>query len=235
MQECIESVQKINNKPYENEIRWEHVIYDDGSDDETPDYCKTHPFPHVRYIRSEDNEGIPVAANKAINMCDSEWIFELDSDDFVPSRTLVNWQNAHLAKPETQWFVCDFYRVDASGRYEFGSDYYGWSYTNCKEVLNAIFSGKHFIQHNVFYRKSLWGRVGKYRETLDMAEDLDMYIRFLLAGEMPVYLPTISHFHRNHSNNISKGVTLDEHKKDLSLLAKIYQNELVNMGVCVDL
>ena len=235
MKECIQSVQKIKNEPYNADIQWEHVVYDDGSEDETPDFCKTHPFPHVHYIRSEENNGEAKAGNSAIKNCDSEWIFEVDSDDFVPSRVLVNWYEAHLIYPNTNWFVMDFYRVDATGKYEVGNDYYGWKYETPKAMLEAIFRGDHFIQRNVFYRKKLWEEARGYREHLDMAVDLDLFIRFLLAGHMPVYLPTISHFHRFHSSNLSAGMTLEKHKKDLKEFAKTYKNQLENMGVFVDL
>lgn len=235
LKECVESVQKLKNEPYENQIKWEHVIYDDGSTDETPEYCMTHPSPHVHYIRSEENEGVSKAANRAIKRCESDWIFELDSDDIAPSRLLHNFYEAVLRHPATSWFVMDFYRVDAVGKYQVGEDYYGWQYKSPKDILEAIFRGEHFIQHNVFYKRILWEQAGIYRETLGMAEDLDLYIRFLLLGQMPIYLPTISHFHRNHIGNISKDVTHDSHKKDLKNLAKIYEKELKNLGLCIDL
>lgn len=235
LKECVDSVQKLNNKPYDSDIMWEHVIYDDGSTDDTPQYCMTHLYPHVHYIRSEENEGVSKAANRAIKRCESDWIFELDSDDLVPSRVLHNFYEATLQHPTTSWFVMDFYRVDATRKYLVGEDYYGWHYKSPTDVLGAIFRGEHFIQHNVFYKKTLWGRSGGYRETLGMAEDLDLYVRFLIQGEMPVYLPTISHFHRNHPGNISKDVTHDLHMKDVKNLAKVYEKDLKNLDIHVAL
>ncbi|MFO0704113.1 MAG: glycosyltransferase [Patescibacteria group bacterium] len=228
LKECIDSVQLLKNEPFEKEIKWEHLIYDDGSTDGTQDFCQNLRYPNVRYLRSEINEGIARAANKAISMCDSEWIFELDSDDFVPSRILHNFYNSFLEYSETKWFVMDFYRVDASGKYEFGQDYYGWRYRAPNSILQAIFNGEHFIQHNVIYKKELWDKVGKYDESFFMAEDLDLYIRFLLRGEMPVYLPIISHFHRNHDENISREVDFEKHKADLQKLFEKYKPELRN-------
>lgn len=231
LKECINSVQNLINVPFEKDIQWEHVIYDDGSEDETPDFCKTHPLPHVRYVRSEENEGISVAGNKAIATCDSDWIFELDSDDLAPSRILANWLVSLRQNPQSEWFVMDFYRMDASGRYEVGSDYYGWDFANTKEVLQNIFSAKHFIQHNVIYKRRLWQEVHGYNQNLGMAEDLEMYVRFLLKGSMPKYAPFISHFHRNHQSNLSRDVTLERHKNDLKEIYRMHTSQLKQIGI----
>ncbi len=235
LKECINSVQNLTNVPFQRDIEWEHVVYDDGSDDETPDYFRTHPLPHVRYVRSEENEGVSVAANKAISTCEGDWIYELDSDDLVPSRILANWFVFLCQNPQSEWFVMDFYRMDASGKYDVGSDYYGWDFANIKEMLQNIFSAKHFIQHNVIYKRKLWQEVNRYNESLGMAEDLEMYVRFLLKGHMPKYAPFISHFHRNHQSNLSRDVTLERHKNDLKEIYKMHETALKQIRVHLDI
>ncbi len=231
--ECIESVQRLRNEPHENEIKWEHVIYDDGSDDGTQKHFVITTYPNTRYIRSNENRGIPKAANIAIATCTSDFIFELDSDDVVPQRFLANLWDTTQEYHETDWFVADFYRTNERKEYVIGNDYYGWNYKNCDEILSAIFSNTHFIQHNVVYKRKLWEKVGRYNETLSMAEDLDLYIRFLLAGEMPKYIPYISHFHRFHAQNASMRVDSERHKRDLARLYDTYREKLVRRGIAL--
>jgi len=229
--ECVESVQRLRNEPHENEINWEHVIYDDGSDDGTQKHFDTTRYPNTRYIRSNENRGIPRAANAAIATCRSDYIFELDSDDIVPQRFLANLYGTTQEYPDTHWFIADFYRMRESKEYVVGDDYYGWKYKNCEEILTAIFSNNHFIQHNVVYKREMWEKVGRYNETTTMAEDLDLYIRFLLAGEMPRYVPFVSHFHRYHVQNASNGVDLEQHERDITQLATKYHMELRAKGI----
>ena len=231
--ENIESVQRLRNEPHENEIKWEHVIYDDGSDDGTQKHFAITTYPNTRYIRSDENRGIPKAANAAIATCTSDFIFELDSDDLVPQRFLTNLYDTTREYPETNWFVADFYRMNERKEYVVGDDYYGWKYKSCNEILTAIFSNDHFIQHNVVYKRELWEKVGRYDETLTMAEDLDLYIRFLLAGEMPKYIPYISHFHRFHAQNASMRVDSERHKRDLARLYDTYREKLVRRGIAL--
>jgi glycosyltransferase involved in cell wall biosynthesis len=229
--ECVASVQKLQNEPYDQLIEWEHVIYDDGSTDGTHEHFQSHTYPHTRYIRSESQKGIPVGANRVIESCKSDYIFELDSDDIVPQRILVNFYETLLAHPNVHWIITDFFREGQHMEYEVGNDYYGWTFKNNKEILKAICNGKHFIQHNALYRKDLWGKVGKYDESFSMAEDLDLYVRFLLDGEKPFYTPYISHLHRNHKGNISKKVNTARHTQDLKKIYHKYASQLTKLGI----
>lgn len=132
---------------------------------------------------------------------------------------------------ESDWFITDFYRVRDTKEYIIGDDYYGWKFNSCSEILSAIFSGTHFIQHNVVYKKKLWEKVGKYDETLAMAEDLDLYTRFLLSDVMPRYVPYVSHLHRFHATNVSIGVDAQHHKRDIIRLTAKYRKELIERGI----
>lgn len=229
--ECISSVQLIRNEPLNDNITWEHVIYDDGSTDGTYEHFQKHTYPQVRYIRSDQNRGIAKAANAAISTCDTEYIFELDSDDLIPQRTLYNVYHTLREYPNVPWIVADFFKISEQGVYQLGSDYYGWQFRDSIAALQAIFSAQHYIQHNVCYRKDVWERVGGYGEACVMAEDLDLYIRFLLHGHTPVYVPYISHFHRIHAGNISRGIDLETHKKDLAKLYQKYSKDLIQRGI----
>lgn len=224
--ECVQSVQQLVLAPNEQYIQLEHVIIDDGSTDETVAYFKSHHFPNVRFVALPEHKGIAQAANIAIATCKADYIFELDSDDIVPQRVISNFYLSIINNPNAQWLIADFYRMNDRSQYQIGNDYYGWQYSDCNSILNAIFASSHFIQHNVIYRKDLWEKVGKYDQSLTMAEDLDLFIRFLLADNMPIYVPYISHFHRNHANNISKDINLTEHKLDIIKLYQKYKNQL---------
>ncbi len=228
--DAVRSIQAQRLEPYERDLVWEHVIYDDGSTDDTPETF-TQSMPHTRYIRADRNEGIAVAANRAIRTCHSDYIFELDSDDVAPQRMLAHHYETVIADPVTEWFVCDFYRMDEDGTYHIGKDYYGWRFTDIDTLLRAIFEGKHYVQHNVFYARALFERVGGYDESMRMAEDLELYVRYLLAGSMPRYVSYTSHFHREHAGNYSRDVDMSRHFEDLSLIYAKHAQALRPHGV----
>jgi len=110
-------------------------------------------------------------------------------------------------------------------------DYYGWVFPTAKDMLQAIFDSCHFIQGNVCFSKKLFDEVGEYDEKVGMAEDLDLYVRFLIHGDLNVYLPMISHLHRMHTGNFSVGCDRDKHHSDLRDIYGRNENKLKDMGV----
>lgn len=218
--DCIESVSKSVFAPLD--VRFEHIVFDDGSTDETQRACSKYPF--VKYLRWEKNKGQSAAMNEAIRQAKGEFIFTIDSDDVVMQRTLYHFYSA-LRDSKNRWVYSDFLRVDRDLSYRIGDDYYGWNFTNTEDMLASMFAGKHFIQHNVMYYKDLHFEVGGYDEEIGMAEDLDLFVRFLLKGEMPLYIPTVSHLHRYHETNLSIGQGGEKHMKNLEILKKKYNWE----------
>ena len=98
-------------------------------------------------------------------------------------------------------------------------------------MLQAIFRAEHFLQGNVCYQRAFFDEVGGYDSELPMAEDLDLYVRFLLAGQLPVLCPHISHLHRFHARNVSIGVDAGKHNADLREIYAKYAAQLQALDV----
>jgi len=98
-------------------------------------------------------------------------------------------------------------------------------------MLQAIFDSSHFIQGNVCFSKKLFDEVKEYDESVGMAEDLDLYVRFLINGHLNVYLPMISHLHRMHTANFSIGCDRDKHHNDLKDIYGRNDEKLKQLGV----
>ena len=87
-----------------------------------------------------------------------------------------------------------------------------------------------FLLGNVCFSKNLYDEVGGYDESVGMAEDLDLYVRFLIHGHLNVYLPIISHLHRMHTANFSIGCDRDKHHSDLKDIYGRNEEKLKVMG-----
>ena len=159
------------------------------------------------------------------------WLVPLDDDDILLQRILHHYAAQIAIHPGRPWLVADLLRVDADGRYLPGEDYYAWQFETPTAMLQAIFRAEHFIQGNVCYRHEFVDQVGGYDEELKMAEDLDLYVRFLLAGQLPVLYPHISHLHRVHARNVSIGVDAATHNADLRVIYAKYREQLLALGV----
>lgn len=220
LKENIESILALKNDPLDIEV--EHIIYDDASSDGTKELVSG--YKSIKYIREEENKGPSYGRNKAIEQATGEYIFVLDSDDVVLQRTIYHFVKAAIDNPKIEWFICDFLRVDSELKYKFQDDYYAWQFDNTKTMLDSIFNGATFIQHNVFFKKELFDKVGGYSVDRKVAEDLDLFTRFLLNNSLPLTLPITSHLHRMHSSNLSIGIDKEKHLADVKLIFEKYKD-----------
>lgn len=234
LRETIASVAHSILTPYTN-IDIEHLIYDDASTDGTAELFTTDAmdtFTHITYVRGEKNSGGPsLGRNILMQQARGDYIFMIDHDDILLSRTLYNFANIAHTHPDRTWFISDFARIDTQGRYMVGEDYYAWDFLTTEDMLRAIFKGECFIQSSVFFKKSLFQETGGFDESRPIDQDLDLFIRFLLNGHIPLRCPWISHFHRFHNNNLSGQIDQKRHGALLASLRKKYTVELTRYTI----
>ncbi len=192
-------------------IAVEHIIIDDGSTDGTiaainrvvvapPPPSRSY---ECRLVRLSDNSGKPAyVRNRGIEAAKGKYIFCLDHDDILLQNTL-RYLASHLETTASEVAYGDFLNCDGAMVYEIGRDYYGWPHPNGRAALYSIFKGDHFYQHSFMLTKRLWQQVDGYDEAITYGEDLDLLIRFILAGHLPIHLPITTHIHRNHGKNLS--------------------------------
>jgi len=220
---------------YNVDFTFEHLICENACTDGTKEWLADESKKDGANLRywSVPSRLLPgPARNEIIQYApENSWLVPLDDDDVMLMRNL--YYHAALIKknPETQWFVNDFVRMDQDRRYLANEDYYAWQFETPKEMLATIFTGGCFIQGNVSYSKKIFDEVGGYHKTLSMAEDLDLYVRFLIAGHMPKMSPHISHLHRFHTGNISIGVDANKHHNDLRMIYERYGEQLERIGI----
>lgn len=231
--ESITSVRATVSAPLD--FSFEHLIYENGSRDGTSAYLReaaTQPGPPLRHWHHPARQLAGLARNELIKEAPAEaWIVPLDDDDIMLQRTLFHYAGQIAAHPGRPWFVADFLRVNEQGQYLPSEDYYAWAFDTPADMLRAIFRAEHFIQGNVCYSRAFIDEVGGYDGKLKMAEDLDLYVRFLLAGQMPVLCPHISHLHRFHASNVSIGVDAAKHNADLRVIYQKYHAQLQALGI----
>lgn len=73
-----ETIQSVLNQTY---TKWEMIIVDDCSTDNTDEEVKSFIDSRIRYIKNERNSGAAISRNRAIREANGEYIAFLDSDD----------------------------------------------------------------------------------------------------------------------------------------------------------
>jgi len=231
--EAVASVRASISAPLN--FSFEHLVCDNGSRDGTAAYLReaaAQPGSPLRHWHHPARQLAGRARNHLIQAAAPDaWLVPLDEDDLLLQRTLYHYAAQINAHPQRPWFMADFLRVDEYDRYLPSEDYYAWAFDTPADMLRAIFRAEHFIQGNVCFSHAFLEQVGGYDGALPMAEDLDLYVRFLLAGQLPVLCPHISHLHRFHAHNASIGVDAAQHNADLRVIYRKYAPHLQTLGV----
>jgi glycosyltransferase involved in cell wall biosynthesis len=227
IEDCINSVQLLRLEPLAIEV--EHIIYDDASTDGTREVIESKIRPGITFIRGPHNVGPSAGRNIAIQKSSGDFIFVLDGDDLILQRTIHNFAQTALEHKDTKWFISGFICVDSHLRYKSNHDYYAWQFKSKLDLLTSIFEGSHYIQHSVLFEKELFYKVGGYLEHLNMAEDLDLFVRFILSDAMPVYLNFTSHLHRFHENNLSIGIDKNAHALHAAEIQERYKSQIARL------
>lgn len=109
--QCLESV---IGQTYRN---LEIILVDDASPDNSLEICLHYQKQdkRIRVIKKERNAGVSSARNTGIEACTGQYIYFLDSDDFIETDMLMNMHRA-MAENNADLAICAMERVDVYGK-----------------------------------------------------------------------------------------------------------------------
>ena len=151
------------------------IVIDDGSTDETESLIK-EKYPQVEFYQQE-NLGVSAARNFGINKSSTDWIALLDSDDeWLPHKLekqveiLSKHPDAKLCHTEEIW-IRHGKRVNQMSKHQKSG---GWIFEKCLPLCAISPS-------SVLMHKSLFDKVGLFREDLPACEDYDLWLKICSA------------------------------------------------------
>jgi glycosyltransferase involved in cell wall biosynthesis len=181
----------------------ELLIADDGSGPEVLQYLEEIARrPRVHVLRLVHSGRPAVARNAGIRAARGAWVAFMDSDDLWTPAKLARQCAALERHPARHWSYSAFVNVDATGqplpqerlrRFQ--------PIEGC--VFEPILCGKVSIRTPaVVVSRALLDRAGHFDETLESAEDYDLWLRLALLSEVVLVnqpLVHIRHHDRQHS------------------------------------
>ncbi len=219
IEQCIQSVQAANTR---DRFHVEHIVVDDGSTDASPailhDLARSFKGSKTRLKVYElaVNTGRPSQVrNYGVGRAAGKYLFCLDADDVITQNALRYFLDHFLANPDSRWAYSDFVHSGKTLNYLVGGDYWGWPHATPSDLLHSVFKGDHIYQHSFMCERALFDEVGGYDPDRRFGEDLDLCVRYVMAGFMPTHLPITSHIHRDHGANMSAHFGRAEHLEDL--------------------
>ena len=106
---CVDSV--LNQTYKELEI----ILVDDGSPDHCPEICEEYAGKDSRIVViHKQNGGLSSARNAGLDVAKGEYIFFLDSDDYIAENTIERMYQTIISE-KADIAICDFVKVDENG------------------------------------------------------------------------------------------------------------------------
>jgi len=185
-----EAMDSVTRQTFAN---WEHIVVDDGSEDETSQVVERRSLAdsRVRFIRrTGDAGGANVCRNIGIRASRGEFILFLDSDDLLEPdcleyRVACMRRNADLDFVTFQTAVFEKTIGDIGDRVN--SDRLG------DHLLSFLFFENPWIITAPIWRKASLFRLGLFDEALPSWQDLDLHIRALTADFAYIRNPRVDH------------------------------------------
>lgn len=185
----------------------EHVsdiwIGDDASTDGTKRIAQdlVHRYPQLSVWHSEVNIGPSAVRNALMERCQGSWIAVLDGDDmWAPGRLseLIGISSGMdtVSDNTAEWNGLKILRPMISLPFGYSAPVRLDTYLAL--LLNIGWS------HPIFRKDFLVSHQLRYRETLRSSEDLDFYLRALIAGARWNFLPKASYLYFRHPGSLSK-------------------------------
>ncbi len=190
-----EAIDSIINQTYTD---FEFLIINDGSTDSSRDIILSSDDLRIRLVDNDENMGLTKSLNKGIRHAAGEYIARQDADDVSYPKRLekqvrfLERNRDHAAVGSCIHIINKKSKIKGTLRKPLESD-----------LISETLQKNNCIAHgSVLMRKNGLLEVGLYDESIDVAQDYDLFIRlsekFKLAN-----LPDILYGWRNRKGNIS--------------------------------
>lgn len=191
---CINSIRQQSFSDFEI------LLINDGSTDGSKDICEQLAKSDQRIrVFHQSNQGVAVARNKGLNEACGEWVWFIDSDDYIVDGALQLLNNIQLTN------ICDtiFFKIlhEWNGIIE--------SVSNNKRIdlftapkndfLEKVFS---YANPSILFKNSiLQENVIRFSPGICMGEDLELQYKYLLFAKKLIYCnsPLYVYCHRHNS------------------------------------
>jgi glycosyltransferase involved in cell wall biosynthesis len=149
----------------------EYIVVDGGSTDESVDVIQRYA-PSLAYWVSEADQGQTDALAKGFERSTGDVMAWLCSDDLLLPSALDTVGQFFAENPAVDWVFGDAIWIDADGRPIRPKKEMSWN----RSVF--LFDHNYLAQPSVFWRRSLYERVGGLNRQWNLAMDSDLWLRF---------------------------------------------------------
>ena len=193
------------------------LVLDGGANKSTTDFFENFNHPKFKKFAFEKNQGPFVTRSKAIELSETDWYFQLDSDDVLPQGALKSIEESILKNPKAEFIYgnCEYFSRDKR--------YIKYPSLNIEDLVKGpLFNAVSPININMFKR------LGGFSSELFINADWDFWLSVFENKICGHYTNTLLYSRRNRIDNVGSNY-IDLRPKIIRLIIKrhpIYFNTI---------
>ncbi|WP_293154193.1 MULTISPECIES: glycosyltransferase [unclassified Microcoleus] len=183
----------------------EIIVIDSNSEQNERSIVKEfqNKYPHIVYERTPDRETIYAAWNRGIRMCHGEYVINANADDRFASNAIEIMakkldDRPHLSAIYGDWLIT---RLE-NDSFDSTSDKFNFYYP---EFIPPLLLYYQITTHAALIKKSVFDRIGYYRDDMKVFGDREFMLRFSANGLMAKKIPDIVGLYYENHKSISMG------------------------------
>lgn len=181
-------------------VRW--WLQDGASSDDTASIARKLARPGDA-VTSEPDSGQPDALNRAMKTMGGEIIGFINGDDLLAPGAARKVLDFFAANPDVDLVYGSVEWIDVDGRVT--GQHTGRIATpgEVLDIYGVWWNERQWVQPEVFFRRSLWEKVGGFDTSYDLTFDYEYWVRCFLAGARVAHLPEVLCRFRVHADQKS--------------------------------
>lgn len=185
------------NRPH---VRW--WLQDSCSTDGSAEIAARFAGPEDRLVCEKDS-GQTNGLNRAFQKMGGEIVGFINSDDLLADGAAETVLHAFAEDPELDLLYGEVEWIDSEGQSEGFHAGHISSYSDILNIYKVWWRQKHWVQPEVFYRRSMWERVGPFNEKYNLAFDYEYWVRCFQKGIKVKRVPRVLAKFRRHAEQKS--------------------------------
>ncbi|MEO6739646.1 MAG: glycosyltransferase family 2 protein [Chthoniobacteraceae bacterium] len=177
-------------------LRW--WLQDGASNDRTVEIARSFAR-EGDFVRSEKDGGQTDAINRAFREMGGDIIGFINGDDLLPPGTAEKVITFFHEHPEIDLVYGQVEWIDREGKPSGIHSGRIGSLPEMLDIYNVWWCKRQWVQPEVFFRRSLWGKVNGFDTRWNLAFDYDFWVRCIIAGARTAHIPEVLARFRIHS------------------------------------
>ena len=235
------TIKAILEQTYKN---LELIVVDDASNDNTVEVIKEYVAKdeRVKLYQNDTNLGMTGNWNRCVELADSEYIKLICADDILFPNSLEVEIEELRKNDKIVMTINDSIMISESGK-KLGvfKRYYKKGVFDGKEIARNSLIASNFMGMPcaVFFRKSIFEKVGGFDPMFKYILDFDLWIRMAGEGEVSVLKPKLNYFMLRKDSNTGKvlseyqDVYMSEHKALINKYREKYNLNRIEVGISI--